>query len=121
MCRYNDCAKFIPKMKGLISSRQATEKSCDSKGSDPRKDLINGPFNIPISHPSLTRWRQYLLCPPGYLPTEAGWHRLCISNQIKNWRFIMFLSGYIFTFVIGVAVGFLFAANMIHSGLDQST
>jgi tetrahydromethanopterin S-methyltransferase subunit F len=33
----------------------------------------------------------------------------------------MFLSGYIFTFVIGVAVGFLFAANMIHSGLDQST
>ena len=33
----------------------------------------------------------------------------------------MFLSGYIFTFVIGVAVGFLFAANMILNGLDQST
>ena len=59
--------------------------------------------------------------PPCCPPTGADWHRLCTSNQIKNWRFIMFLSGYIFTFVIGVAVGFLFAANMIHSGLDQST
>jgi len=33
----------------------------------------------------------------------------------------MFLSGYVFAFVIGVAVGFLFAANMILNGLDQST
>jgi hypothetical protein len=33
----------------------------------------------------------------------------------------MFLSGYIFAFVIGVAVGFLFAANMILNGLDQLT
>jgi hypothetical protein len=32
----------------------------------------------------------------------------------------MFLSGYIFAFVIGVGVGFLFAANMILNGLDQS-
>jgi hypothetical protein len=33
----------------------------------------------------------------------------------------MFLSGYIFAFVIGLAVGFLFAANMILNGLDQLT
>jgi len=33
----------------------------------------------------------------------------------------MFLSGYVVAFVIGVVVGFLFAANMILSGLDQST
>ena len=33
----------------------------------------------------------------------------------------MFLSGYIFALVIGLAVGFLFAANMILNGLDQLT
>jgi hypothetical protein len=74
--------------------------------------LATGPSRWGLSFPPLP------CCPP----TGAGWHRLCASSQIKNWRlFIMFLSGYIFTFVIGVAVGFLFAANMIHSGLDQST
>ena len=65
-------AKFIPKMKGLIPFRQATEKSCESKGSDPRKDLINGPFNTPVSHPGLTRWRQYFICPPCGPRSEAG-------------------------------------------------
>jgi len=33
----------------------------------------------------------------------------------------MFLSGYLVAFVIGVIVGFLFAAKMILNGLDQST
>ena len=33
----------------------------------------------------------------------------------------MFFSGYIFAFVIGVGVGFLFAANMILKNLDEST
>ena len=42
-------------------------------------------------------------------------------NTRKNWRLTVLLSGYIFAFVIGVIVGFLFAANMILKGLDQST
>jgi hypothetical protein len=50
----------------------------------------------------------------------ADRHRLCISNQVKNWRFTMFFSGYVFAFVIGVAVGFVFS-NIILFGkrLDQ--
>jgi hypothetical protein len=41
--------------------------------------------------------------------------------HIKNWRLTMFLSGYMIAFIIGVGFGFLFAANMILTGLDQST
>jgi tetrahydromethanopterin S-methyltransferase subunit F len=33
----------------------------------------------------------------------------------------MFFSGYIFAFIVGVAVGFLFAGNMILKNLDEST
>jgi hypothetical protein len=39
----------------------------------------------------------------------------------KNWRVTMFLSGYIIAFIIGVGFGFLLAAKMILSGLDQTT
>jgi hypothetical protein len=59
--------------------------------------------------------------PPCCPPTGADWHRLCTFNQIKKRRFIMFLSGYVFAFVIGVAVGFVFS-NIILFGnrLDQT-
>jgi hypothetical protein len=38
----------------------------------------------------------------------------------KNWRFAMFLSGYIFAFVIGVAVGSVFSTVILFGNrLDQ--
>jgi hypothetical protein len=59
--------------------------------------------------------------PPCCPPTEEDGHRLLISNETKNLRFTMFLSGYVFAFVIGVAVGFVFS-NIILFGnrLDQT-
>jgi len=62
-------------------------------------------------------WWQYCQ----YTHARPDRHRLCISNQVKNWRFTMFLSGYVFAFVIGVAVGFVFS-NIILFGnrLDQT-
>jgi hypothetical protein len=63
---------------------------------------------------------QFALTHPCCPPTEADRHRLCTSNQEKNWRLTVFLSGYVFAFVIGVAVGFVFS-NIILFGsrLDQ--
>ena len=59
--------------------------------------------------------------PPCCPPTGPDRHRFCISHQVKNWRFTMFLSGYVLAFVIGVAVGFVFS-NIILFGnrLDQT-
>jgi hypothetical protein len=51
--------------------------------------------------------------PPCSPPTGREWHRLCTFSEEKNWRFAMFLSGYIFAFVIGVVVGFVFSSIIL--------
>jgi hypothetical protein len=44
-----------------------------------------------------------------------------LPPQVKNWRFTMFLSGYVFAFVIGVAVGFVFSIIILFGNrLDQN-
>lgn len=55
---------------------------------------------------------------PAHISEQIGID-LANSNQIKNWRFIMFLSGYIIVFVIGLGFGFLLGARMILRGIDQ--
>jgi cytochrome bd-type quinol oxidase subunit 2 len=44
---------------------------------------------------------------------QTKWAQTLHFLPEKNWRFTMFLSGYVIAFVIGVAVGFVFSTVIL--------